>query len=204
MGRAVAAILLPPPFHAVPDGHRIALACAAYPPSFLVQLLDLLGHCLDLLQRGSRAKQHPLSCAWLDTAEHAVGVRRAREVEREPFHLRSRALGRMEASTETPRKRKRSGEAGPSTDLVAAPKSSSAPRLRVSFGSVRVRTHDVEIWGGGGVPADDGPPLGLGWNVQGEEIFALDAFESERKGSRITKTKREERRGEDSRGEERS
>ena len=113
-------------------------------------------------------------------------------------------LGRMEASTETPRKRKRSGEAGPSTDLVAAPKSSSAPRLRVSFGSVRVRTHDVEIWGGGGVPADDGPPLGLGWNVQGEEIFALDAFESERKGSRITKTKREERRGEDSRGEERS
>ena len=76
--------------------------------------------------------------------------------------------------------------------------------MRVSFGAVRVRTHDVEIWGGGGVPADDGPPLGLGWNVQGEAIFALDAFESERKGSRITKTNLEERRGEDSRGEERS
>uniref|UniRef100_A0A7S2CKB8 Uncharacterized protein n=1 Tax=Haptolina brevifila TaxID=156173 RepID=A0A7S2CKB8_9EUKA len=97
----------------------------------------------------------------------------------------------MESVEETtPRKRKRSSSssgAGPSAALQAAPSAAAAPRTRVSFGSVRVRTHDVEIWGGGGVPADDGPPLGLGWNVQGEEIFALDAFESERKGSRITK-----------------
>jgi len=93
----------------------------------------------------------------------------------------------MEAPlAETPRKRKRGG-AGPSADPEPAKAASSTTRSRVSFGSVRVRTHDVEIWGGGGVPADDGPPLGLGWNVQGEEIFALDAFESERKGSRITK-----------------
>jgi len=86
----------------------------------------------------------------------------------------------------TPRKRARDSEAGPSDGSSGRP-AGSAPRSRVSFGSVRVRTHDVEIWGGGGVPADDGPPLGLGWNVQREETFAIDAFESERKATRITK-----------------
>ena len=33
-----------------------------------------------------------------------------------------------------------------------------------SISHVTVREMGLEIWGGGGVPADDGPPLGLSWN----------------------------------------
>ena len=46
-------------------------------------------------------------------------------------------------------------------DCTATPigNSASARRARVSFGHVQIRTHDVEMWGGGGVPADDGCEL---------------------------------------------
>jgi lauroyl/myristoyl acyltransferase len=32
------------------------------------------------------------------------------------------------------------------------------------------------MWGGGGVPADDGPPLGLGWGVKEEREVDIDAI----------------------------
>jgi len=74
-------------------------------------------------------------------------------------------------------------------DCTATPigSSASARRARVSFGHVQIRTHDVEMWGGGGVPADDGPPLGLGWGVKEEREVDIDAFEGEREGARTPK-----------------
>jgi len=74
-------------------------------------------------------------------------------------------------------------------DCTATPigNSASARRARVSFGHVQIRTHDVEMWGGGGVPADDGPPLGLGWGVKEEREVDIDAFEGEREGARTPK-----------------
>ena len=74
-----------------------------------------------------------------------------------------------------------------STSRTPPGSSSSARRARVSFDKVRIRTHDVEMWGGGGVPADDGPPLGLGWGVQEEREVCIDAFEGEREGARTPK-----------------
>ena len=47
--------------------------------------------------------------------------------------------------------------------------------------------HGIEIWGGGGVPGDDGPPLGLGWSVEGERRVELEEFEVERLSSRTPK-----------------
>ena len=44
----------------------------------------------------------------------------------------------------------------------------SDPPRRVSFSHVRVREHAIDVGGGGGVPSDDGPPLGLGWDIKGE------------------------------------
>merc|ERR1719478_777601 len=38
----------------------------------------------------------------------------------------------------------------------------------------------MEVWGGGGVPADDGPPLGLGWDIKGEHSTSIDEYEDER------------------------
>ena len=74
-------------------------------------------------------------------------------------------------------------------DCTATPigSSASARRARVSFGHVQIRTHDVEMWGGGGVPADDGPPLGMGWGVKEEREVDIDAFEGEREGARTPK-----------------
>ena len=62
------------------------------------------------------------------------------------------------------RKRKRSLEGG----------GGSAERRNVSvrFSHVAIRTHRMELWGGGGVPADDGPPLGLSGDVM-EEVDML-------------------------------
>ena len=45
----------------------------------------------------------------------------------------------------------------------------------------------MEIWGGGGVPADDGPPLGLSWNLQSTRHVNIDEFEDERELSRTPK-----------------
>lgn len=50
----------------------------------------------------------------------------------------------------------------------------------VRFASVTVRTFGCEVWGGGGVPADDGPPLGLGWDIKGEHSVGIDEYEEER------------------------
>ena len=45
----------------------------------------------------------------------------------------------------------------------------------------------MEIWGGGGVPADDGPPLGLSWELMGTRHVNIDEFEHERVQSRTPK-----------------
>lgn len=43
------------------------------------------------------------------------------------------------------------------------------------------------MWGGGGVPADDGPPLGLSWNLQSTRHVNIDEFEDEREQTRTPK-----------------
>ena len=91
-----------------------------------------------------------------------------------------------EEPTPTPRKRKLATAAEDGVDDIQTP-GGSAPRSRVRFGNVQIRTHTMEIWGGGGVPADDGPPLGLGWDVQGERSVEIDDFEVERKDHRTPK-----------------
>ena len=45
----------------------------------------------------------------------------------------------------------------------------------------------TEVWGGGGVPADDGPPLGLSWNLQSTRHVNIDEFEDEREQTRTPK-----------------
>jgi len=45
----------------------------------------------------------------------------------------------------------------------------------------------MELWGGGGVPADEGPPLGLSWEVMGERHVCLDEYEGEREQERTPK-----------------
>ena len=57
----------------------------------------------------------------------------------------------------------------------------------VRFSHVTIRTHSMELWGGGGVPADEGPPLGLSWEVVGERHVCLDEFEGEREQQRTPK-----------------
>ena len=58
---------------------------------------------------------------------------------------------------------------------------------RVRFSHVQVRHYGREVWGGGGVPADDGPPLGLGWDVTGERSVELKAYEDERRPTKMSK-----------------
>merc|ERR1719310_1725176 len=67
------------------------------------------------------------------------------------------------------------------------PGSRSSHGRRVVFNEVRIRYHTLEVWGGGGVPADDGPPLGLSWDVQGEHSTSIDDYEDERSASRTPK-----------------
>ncbi|KAL1527448.1 hypothetical protein AB1Y20_016113 [Prymnesium parvum] len=50
----------------------------------------------------------------------------------------------------------------------------------VRFSHIDIRMHGVEMWGGGGVPVDDGPPLGLSWHVEGERRVGLDEYETQR------------------------
>jgi len=61
------------------------------------------------------------------------------------------------------------------------------PQSRVRFSHVTIRTHSMELWGGGGVPADEGPPLGLSWEVMGERHVCLDEYEGEREQERTPK-----------------
>ena len=63
----------------------------------------------------------------------------------------------------------------------------SDPPRRVSFSHVRVREHAIDVGGGGGVPSDDGPPLGLGWDIKGEHTTAIDDYEDERERERTPK-----------------
>ena len=57
----------------------------------------------------------------------------------------------------------------------------------VRFSHIDIRMHGTEIWGGGGVPADDGPPLGLSWSIESERRVELEDFEEERLRSRTPK-----------------
>lgn len=45
----------------------------------------------------------------------------------------------------------------------------------------------MDVWGGGGVPADDGPPLGLGWEVKNEHSTGIDEYEEGRSRDRTPK-----------------
>jgi len=66
--------------------------------------------------------------------------------------------------------------------------SSCEPRVsKVRFSHVTVRELGMEIWGGGGVPADDGPPLGLSWDLQSTRHVNIDDWEAEREQSRTPK-----------------
>ena len=87
----------------------------------------------------------------------------------------------------TPCKRPRSENGDDPCDGPGRTPAGGSTRSRVRFGMVRIRTHGVEMWGGGGVPADDGPPLGLGWEVEGERAVDLDDFEVERESARTPK-----------------
>jgi hypothetical protein len=58
---------------------------------------------------------------------------------------------------------------------------------RVNFSHVSIRSHQLELWGGGGVPHDGGAPLGLGWAVMNERRVNIDEFEDSRLGARRTK-----------------
>ena len=70
----------------------------------------------------------------------------------------------------------------PSSPTSRKRRRADAPSERrgVAFSHVAVRSHRRELWGGGGVPGDDGPPLGLSWHVLAEDSFPLDAYEGER------------------------
>jgi len=57
----------------------------------------------------------------------------------------------------------------------------------VSFSHVSIRSHLLELWGGGGVPGDGGAPLGLGWTVAGERRVTIDDFEETRRSTRRVK-----------------
>ena len=81
----------------------------------------------------------------------------------------------------TPAKRKASS-------AVRSSGSSCEPRVsRVRFSHVEIREHALEIWGGGGVPADDGPPLGLSDTVTRQVVTSIDDFEEEREQERTPK-----------------
>jgi hypothetical protein len=60
-------------------------------------------------------------------------------------------------------------------------------RRRVNFSHVSIRSHKLELWGGGGVPGDGGAPLGLGWAVMNERRVPIDEFEDSRRGARRPK-----------------
>jgi len=63
----------------------------------------------------------------------------------------------------------------------------STPKTKVRFGEVHIRTHSMELWGGGGVPQDDGPPLGLSFDVIEERSVQIEEWENERENARTPK-----------------
>eukprot|EP00962_Isochrysis_galbana_P033915 scaffold11425_cov102-Isochrysis_galbana.AAC.5 len=83
------------------------------------------------------------------------------------------------------------GKAGPTlTKRRAAESLPAAGRRRVprvNFSHVSIRSHQLELWGGGGVPGDGGAPLGLGWAVMNERRVPIDEFEDSRLGARRPK-----------------
>lgn len=80
------------------------------------------------------------------------------------------------------RKRVRDEPGMPASPLASIPRC-----VRVRFSHVDVRIHCTELWGGGGVPSDEGPPLGLSWDVEGERRVRLEDFELERHHVRTPK-----------------
>uniref|UniRef100_A0A6V4PBZ3 Uncharacterized protein n=1 Tax=Prymnesium polylepis TaxID=72548 RepID=A0A6V4PBZ3_9EUKA len=77
--------------------------------------------------------------------------------------------------------RKRCHEASVSEDVRGRENRS------VRFSHIDIRMCGREIQGGGGVPGDDGPPLGLSWTVEDEQRVALDEYETQRLSSRRPK-----------------
>eukprot|EP00658_Telonema_sp_P-2_P022801 TRINITY_DN19125_c0_g1_i2.p1 TRINITY_DN19125_c0_g1~~TRINITY_DN19125_c0_g1_i2.p1 ORF type:complete len:281 (-),score=47.10 TRINITY_DN19125_c0_g1_i2:9-851(-) len=57
-------------------------------------------------------------------------------------------------------------------------------RQRCSFGGVEIREYNIVMSGGGGIPSEGGPPLGLGWDVVNESSVSLAEFEQARIGVR--------------------
>ena len=86
------------------------------------------------------------------------------------------------AVARTPKRKAAAVAASPSSGRSCEPRVS-----RVRFSHVTVQELATEIWGGGGVPADDGPPLGLSWNLQSTRHVNIDDFEDERAQSRTPK-----------------
>ena len=79
---------------------------------------------------------------------------------------------------------KRARPPSPGSNCAGTPSRNGS---RVRFSHVQVRQYEREVWGGGGVPADDGPPLGLSWDVANERSVELNEYEDERRSSRMSK-----------------
>jgi len=117
--------------------------------------------------------------AWLGVTSPSPLITTARVAGGAPRGRGARAPTRRTEWTGSPmlgscaRKRKAEGE--------------HTPTRSVRFSHVVIRTHSMELWGGGGVPADDGPPLGMGWDIMDERRVGVEQYEGERENSRTPK-----------------